>query len=168
MITVQRAGSQHIAGISRVCTDGYRDTYRDTHSEEYIERVISEFYNRERIREEVIYSGEGWDGWFVALENETVLGAIGGGMIDKDKGEVFVLYLDPDRRGEGVGTLLLNALSEVQKSKGAKEQWVSVAKGNHKGIPFYEARGFKFVREQTSFGNKPEENYMSCRYCRQF
>lgn len=40
--------------------------------------------------------GKDWDGWFVAVEDNKVLGAIGGGMIGKNKGEVFVLYLDPN------------------------------------------------------------------------
>jgi hypothetical protein len=35
----------------------------------------------------------------------------------------------------------------VQKEKGATQQWVSVAKGNQKGIPFYEAKGFIFAEE---------------------
>ncbi|WP_043931974.1 GNAT family N-acetyltransferase [Bacillus sp. EB01] len=166
MINVKRAELHHIEGISKVCSDGYRDTYKETHSSEYIDRIISEFYNYDRIRGEINYSGDGWDGWFVALENGEVLGAIGGGMLDKDKGEVYVLYLDPNRRGEGIGTLLLQTLTEVQKTKGATEQWVSVGKGNQKGIPFYEARGFQFIKEQESFANNEDENYVSLRYCR--
>ncbi|WP_338035672.1 GNAT family N-acetyltransferase [Halalkalibacterium halodurans] len=51
-------------------------------------------------------------------------------------GEIFVLYMDPVRRGEGVGTKLLEAITAQQKEFGAMEQWVSVAKGNEKGIPF--------------------------------
>jgi GNAT superfamily N-acetyltransferase len=166
MITVKQAEPQHTEGIAKVCSDGYRATYKETHSEDYIERIIGEFYNHDRIREEIGSSGPGWDGWYVALEEDKVVGAIGGGMLDETKGEVYVLYLDPVRRGEGIGTLLLNALTEVQKEKGATEQWVSVAKGNQKGIPFYEARGFQFVMEQQSFGNGKQEDYVSLRYCR--
>ncbi|MGG7619116.1 hypothetical protein [Bacillus coreaensis] len=33
------------------------------------------------------------------------------------------------------------------------KHWVSVSKANEKGIPFYEARNFHFVKEQTSYGN---------------
>jgi GNAT superfamily N-acetyltransferase len=166
LIIVKKADPVHTEGIAKVCSDGYRDTYKETHSNEYIERIISEFYNHDRITEEIHYSGSGWDGWYVALEEEEVVGAIGGGMPHETKGEVYVLYLDPTRRGEGIGTLLLNALTEVQKSKGATQQWVSVAKGNQKGIPFYEARGFQFVSEQQAFGNDEQEDYVSLRYCR--
>jgi len=57
--------------------------------------------------------------------------------------EIFVLYLDPMRRGEGIGTLLLDAITEQQRAQGAREQWVSVEPENMKGLPFYYARGFE-------------------------
>ncbi|CAM3951354.1 GNAT family N-acetyltransferase [Mesobacillus zeae] len=78
-----------------------------------------------------------------------------------------MLYLDPKRRGEGIGTLLLNALTDIQKSKGAARQWVSVSKGNHKGIPFYEARSFQFEEEQKTYESKENEEYVSLRYWRE-
>ncbi|WP_417168712.1 hypothetical protein [Terrihalobacillus insolitus] len=55
-------------------------------------------------------------------------------------------------------------VTKQQKEEyGAKEQWVSVQKGNMKGIPFYEAKGFKFQYEKI-----PEENpaYIKLRYSR--
>lgn len=133
MVQIERATLQHAEGISDVCSRGYRATYGESHPESYIERIIEEFYHPDRISSEITDGGDGWDGWYVALEDGTVLGAIGGGMTGADQGEVFVLYLDPDRRGEGIGTLLLEALTRVQHEKGATEQWVSVARGNQKG-----------------------------------
>ena len=63
-------------------------------------------------------------------------------MIEDNFGEVFVLYLNPSRRNEGIGTMILDAITKQQKEEyNATEQWVSVAKGNQKGIPFYEAKG---------------------------
>lgn len=164
---IQRAEYKHAEGIAKVCTDGYRSIYKDTHSPEYIERIIKEFYQPKRIREEINIGSDGWDGWFIALDAGEVVGAIGGGMIAQNNSEVFVLYLNPKRRGEGIGTLLLNTLTKIQKDKGATKQWVSVAKGNQKGIPFYEARGFKFMEEKQSFGNSLDEEYVSLRYYRE-
>ncbi|TLS37093.1 GNAT family N-acetyltransferase [Pseudalkalibacillus caeni] len=166
MVKVEKAEFQHIDGIIKVCSEGYRDTYKETHSQEYIERTINEFYNFERIYDEILNPDEGWDGWYVALKDEEVVGAIGGGMTGADKGEIFVLYLDPARRGEGIGTRLLEFLTDIQKEKGAVMQWVSVSKGNQKGIPFYEARGFQMVREQKTFASEASEDYTSLRYCR--
>jgi hypothetical protein len=53
MIKIVKANRSHVEGIAKVCSDGCRATYAETHTEEYIERVIEEFYNRERIHEEV-------------------------------------------------------------------------------------------------------------------
>ncbi|MFD2211231.1 GNAT family N-acetyltransferase [Virgibacillus halophilus] len=111
-------------------------------------------------------SNRHWGGYFVAIENEKVVGAGGGGMIGETTGEVFVLYLDPTRRNEGIGTWILNAITFQQKKFGADEQWVSVQKGNQKGIPFYEAKGFSFKYEKEGYGNEKEEKFVSLRYCR--
>ncbi|EEL50058.1 GNAT family N-acetyltransferase [Bacillus cereus] len=142
MIQIEKASVCHVEGISKVCANGWRDTYMDLREKEYIDAVIEEFYQCERICKEVTVPMKGWDGWYVALENGEVVGAGGGGMISEETGELFVLYLNPSRRGEGIGTMLLHTITERQIEQGAKEQWVSVMKGNQKGIPFYEARGF--------------------------
>ena len=166
MIVVKKATPEHVEGISRVCTEAFWATYQGIYSREHIERVNREFYNHKRILSEVTETTREWNGYYVALDDDTVVGAIGGGMIDEHVSEVFVLYLDLKRRREGIGTLLLDALTEVQQEKGANEQWVSVAKGNQKGIPFYEAKGFVKQSERSSYGNTSDENYISIRYCR--
>lgn len=167
MIKICKANSNHVEGIANVCTEGYWETYSDIYPKEYIETVIRDFYNKERILNEVTHSSKEWGGYFVAIDNDKVVGAGGGGMISDTSGEIFVLYLDPNRRNEGIGTLLLNAISKQQKEFGALEQWVSVQKGNQKGIPFYEAKGFLFQNEQNGYNDKEGKNYISLRYKRQ-
>jgi ribosomal protein S18 acetylase RimI-like enzyme len=152
-------------GIARVCAAGWRDTYRGLKEPERIEAVIAKYYTPERISREIA-SPEGWDGWIVAAENDTVIGAGGGGMIQPGVGEIFVLYLDPTRRGEGIGTLLLEAITEQQRSQGAREQWVSVEPENTKGLPFYYARGFELRGERPEWGTSPDEGRVSLRLMR--
>ncbi len=167
MIIVSKANENHVQGIKRVCSEGYRATYHQLLSENYINGVIKEFYNEKRILQEVTQSDTHWGGYFVALDHKEVVGAIGGGMVSESAGEVFVLYLDPSRRKEGIGTFLLNALTRQQKEEfSATEQWVSVAKDNHLGIPFYEARGFRFQYEKPGFAQIEGERYSSLRYFR--
>ena len=165
MIEVKRALPKHIEGISRVCSEGCLDTYKGIRSLENIKRNNQIFYNKDRIYRE-LDEADGWDGYFVALDDGLVVGTIGGGMIGESKSEIFVLYLDPKRSGEGIGTQLLNHLTDIQRENGSKEQWVSVQKGNYKGIPFYEARGFNFMDEKEAFSNSEGENYVSLRYRR--
>lgn len=166
MIEITLADLTHVKGIQDVCSAGYRATYPDLRSEDYIERVIKEFYNVERIEKEVTEHSREWGGYFVAVENGQVIGAAGGGMVHETLGELYVLYLDPDRRGEGIGTLLLNAVTAQQKEWGATEQRVAVAKDNQKAIPFYEARVFRFMAEKRSYSSSEQDGYVSLHYSR--
>ncbi|WP_245630309.1 GNAT family N-acetyltransferase [Amphibacillus sediminis] len=138
----------------------------ETHDHDYIRRIIAEFYNYERVLQEVTKTNWEWGGYFVALDNNQVVGAGGGGMIAKQTGEIFVLYVDPARRNQGIGTLLIRAITDQQKTNGATTQWVSVQKDNQKGIPFYEAKGFVFSHLQSGYGNNVNESYQTARYYR--
>lgn len=166
MVTIQKALPAHIEGIKKVCIDGYWATYTELLSTDYIERLIQEFFTSERLLQEVTETNRTWNGWFVAVDDEKVVGAAAGGMISENHGELFTLYLDPIRRKEGLGTKLLDAVTEELKKYGAKEMWVNVTKGNAKGIPFYEARGFQFIQEQDEYGIKPREDFRALRYHR--
>ncbi|WP_033827911.1 GNAT family N-acetyltransferase [Bacillus andreraoultii] len=167
MFIVCKADESHAEGISKVCTEGYWTTYQELFTKEHIERVVEEFYNYERILGEVTNSDRNWGGYFVAVEDGVVVGAGGGGMIGETTGELFVLYVNPNRRNEGIGTMILDAVTNQQMGEfNATEQWVSVAKGNMKGIPFYEAKGFVFKHERISYSNSEDEDYVSLRYYR--
>ncbi|PQD96707.1 GNAT family N-acetyltransferase [Pradoshia eiseniae] len=167
MIEIKLADLTHVKGIQDVCSRGYRATYPGLRSKDYIEKVIEEFYNQERITKEVTEHSRHWGGYFVAVENGQVIGAAGGGMESDTLGELYVLYLDPNRRGEGIGTLLLDAVTAQQKEWGATEQRVAVAKDNQKAIPFYEARGFRFLSEKESYFSAKQEGYVTLHYIRQ-
>jgi ribosomal protein S18 acetylase RimI-like enzyme len=134
--------------IVRVCSEGYRRTYPGLLSATTIEDVVRRYYQPDRIRSEIQPDPPGWSGYLVAEDDEgQVAAAGGGGMTGVTVGELFVLYVDPDRRGRGFGSAVLELLTEQQRGLGATEQWVSVQKNNTKGIPFYQARGFTFVEE---------------------
>ena len=153
-LIVRKAELRDVPGISRACSDGWRDTYASIHTAEEIERVVSKYYSLERITDEiggqVEWDGAAydWDGWLVAERGDgRVLGASGGGPTGERTWEVFALYLDPLERRQGIGRALLNTMTEQARARGATEQWVSVTAGNLKGIPFYEAMGFVTAHE---------------------
>jgi GNAT superfamily N-acetyltransferase len=154
-IVIRRAEPDDAEGIAHVCAEGWRDTYHDIYEPARIESAIAEYYTLERIAGEIVAPHE-WDGWIVAVDEGNVVGAGGGGMIESGVGEVFVLYLDPARRLEGIGTLLLEAISEQQRAHGAHEQWVSVEPDNAKGLPFYLARGFRVRGDRPAWGTALE------------
>jgi GNAT superfamily N-acetyltransferase len=154
-VIIRKAEPEDAEGIARVCAAGWRNTYHGIYEPERIEMAIADYYTPERIRGE-ISAPDNWDGWIVAVDHDAVVGAGGGGLIEPGVGEVFVLYLDPTRRREGIGSLLLDAISEQQRAHGAHVQWVSVEPDNAKGLPFYVARGFQVRGESPAWGKALE------------
>jgi GNAT superfamily N-acetyltransferase len=165
LIQVRKALLEDVNDICRICSEGWRDTYQDIYSLEYIERTIAEFYNPQRVEREILHP-VGWDGWLVAEQDGVVVGAGGGGLTSSGVGEVFVLYVYPGQRGQGIGTALLKAITDQQRQQGVREQWVSVEAKNEKGLPFYEAGGFIHREERPAYGSKPEEGIFSLRLSR--
>lgn len=164
---IRKAQPRDAAGIRKVCTDGNRSTYPGLLPQQEIERVIEKFYNEQRILQEIDNTSQDWNGWFVAVDEGEVVGAGGGGFTDEAVAEIYVLYLDPERKYQGIGTKLLEAITEDQKARGAGTQWVSVAKGNQMAIPFYEARGFVFQCEQAAYDMPEDSSHRSVRYMRE-
>ncbi len=166
MIEIRKANLDDIHGIIEVCSAGYSNTYPDLLPQQYIEKIIDDFYNEERVEKEILNTSQAWNGWFVAVDDGKIVGAGGGGFAGEEVAELYVLYLDPKRKREGIGRKLLETITNDQMERGAKEQWVSVAKGNFMGIPFYEAVGFKYQYEQPTYGLPQDEGFMSLRYMR--
>ena len=164
---VRQATVKDAQSIQAVLIKSQWFTYEKLFSKDYIQNLIERYYNIERIKREIKSIDSIWHGYIIAEENGKVIGVIGGGMVDETVGEVYVLYLEPTMRGRGVGTRLLNFFTKIQKHKyGAIEQWVAVAKGNHYGIPFYEARGFIFQHEEQSYGSTNQDHDISLKYKR--
>jgi GNAT superfamily N-acetyltransferase len=131
--------------ICDVCSEGFTASSAGLLSPAAISRQVETFYRPARVRSEIETAGSSpaWQGYVVAVGPDgEVLGAAGGGLHDGTVGQVYVLYLRMDLRGRGIGTALLDFVTEQQRRAGAVEQWVSVTEGNSLGIPFYLARGF--------------------------
>ena len=167
-LVIRQATAKDTKMVTTVLVTSQWFTYMHLYSKRYIQNLIDLYYNEERIKDELTSINEKWNGYFVAEQEGKIIGVIGGGMITKTAGEIYVFYMDPNYRGLGVGTRLLNFFTKVQKySYGANEQWVAVAKGNHFGIPFYEARGFIFQHEEFAYGTSADDRDIARKYKRQ-
>ncbi|WP_135825345.1 GNAT family N-acetyltransferase [Halorussus ruber] len=146
MVSVEVAETVHAEGICRVCTAGWRDAYADVLPSRYVEANIRTFYRPERIAEQVRSDVD--DTWLVALEDsdsstdERVVGAICDVRSETDIGEVSGLYVSPERRGDGVGSRLLSALTERQSESGVTEQHTFVFADHEDALGFYRSKGF--------------------------
>ncbi|AOV07985.1 GNAT family N-acetyltransferase [Sporosarcina ureilytica] len=59
--------------------------------------------------------------------------------------ELSAIYLYPDYQGKGIGTALLQ--KGIKELENVKEIYIDVEKENNIGKTFYEAKGFKTVKE---------------------
>jgi ribosomal protein S18 acetylase RimI-like enzyme len=167
-ITIRRASRKDAEAITNVLAKSQWFTYEKLYSEDYITKLIDQYYNVQRIEQEIVSINEKWHGYFIAEMFGKIVGVIGGGMTSATEGEVYVFYLDPLMRGMGIGTRLLDFFTKIQKyTYGANDQSVSVAKGNDYGIPFYEARGFIFQHEELAYGTSFEDQDISLKYKRE-
>lgn len=139
---VRPATAADVDAICRICAEGFRLTARGLLDDAIVESQVAAYYTPERVRREIAPSGTFWLGYLVAEVDGVVVGAAGGGMADGSTGQLLVVYLDVDRRGEGIGTELLEAVTAQQVVRGAVRQRVSVLADNDLGVPFYRARGF--------------------------
>lgn len=156
MIKVRFATKEDAKHISDICSKAWEVTYADIYSKEYIDKVIEEFYNIVRITKESSESSPHWHGYIVAHVHQKILGCIGGA-IDGETGFIYVLYVDPKHKGQGVGSALLNFLTKYQKENyGITRQEVFVTTGNMMGIPFYEKNGFEIVEVVPNWVDESE------------
>jgi ribosomal protein S18 acetylase RimI-like enzyme len=58
------------------------------------------------------------------------------------------LYVLPSRQGTGLGGALLARARLEATRQGLDQLWVGVMSANHRAVRWYEARGFRFVREE--------------------
>ncbi|QUW22766.1 GNAT family N-acetyltransferase [Sporosarcina sp. Marseille-Q4063] len=167
-LVIRQATLYDTKAVTSVLVESQWFTYKHLYSKSYIQNLVDQYYNEQRIKSEIMLISDKWSGYFLAEKAGKVIGVIGGGMINSTAGEIYVFYMDPNYRGLGVGTRLLNFFTKVQKhSYGATEQWVAVAKGNYYGIPFYEARGFIFQHEELAYGTTEDDQDISLKYKRQ-
>ncbi|MEV0902870.1 GNAT family N-acetyltransferase [Actinoplanes sp. NPDC049802] len=152
--------------IAAICSGGYRNAYRELLPEGYIERSVVEFYSEARVAKEIAPAPPGWFGYQVVEEDGRVLGAAGGGMTGPAAGELSRIHLDDSQRGRGLGTLLLDRITEQVRTAGGTELWVSVFLGDRAGIGFYRARGFQPVDTVRAALSRVDDHISSLRMCR--
>ncbi|CAM3866703.1 GNAT family N-acetyltransferase [Alkalicoccus chagannorensis] len=129
------------AAVQEVAAVTWHDTYDGLIPEAARISFLNEGYSDSmlaRRREKSLF--------LVAEEGGTVIGFANFSFVNQEgKAGLGALYIHPDHQGRGVGSALLEA--GKAELKGLQELFVDVEKDNRSGRRFYEAKGFRFLRE---------------------
>ncbi len=101
-------------------------TYRHLFYNEYIEKLITNYYNVERIIEKISYINLKWHGYFIAQLNFKIVRVIGRVMIDDTVAKIYVFYLDFPIRNMRIGTHLLDFIRKFKHTYSAKDKWIYI------------------------------------------
>ncbi|MGW0392129.1 GNAT family N-acetyltransferase [Streptomyces sp. NPDC003042] len=131
--------------ISRLLAEGIRDSYGPALGETPVERLVSDHCSLPRIRAEIEIPGgaPGWLGWLVAVDADgVVVGAASGGVPVPAEGEVYAACAARGRRRQGIGTALLEAVTERMRAYGATSQRITLPVEQDPALPFLTRHGF--------------------------
>lgn len=128
------------------------------HSEDKIEPLISrsvedidpEHYSEEQQRhlEEVIpemnleFAEEDKYNYFVALEDDEIIGLAG---FQNESGTVAGIFVDPELKGSGIGSKLMDRIEEEARSEGLEEMETLASL---EALGFYKKNGYKVTEEK--------------------
>ena len=130
-LSVRRAEAGDIEAVRAVAAAAWRDTYAGLLRPETIEGFIERSYSIANMERRI-------ESMFVAVDGSEVI-AFAGAVELPHHVDLVAIYSLPERRGEGAGTRLLEA---VQAAFPGQRISADVLDGNRKGEVFYEARGF--------------------------
>ena len=146
-VRIELATAKDVDEIVAICIQGYACTAKAVSDKQQVQEKVEEYYNPKRILSEIEEVSAKWSGWIVARLDEKVIGVIGGGIVDSKVGKVFVLYVNADHLRKGIGTRLVNHLTQMQQLLGNNTQLVSFLKSNKESSQFYEALGFRYLQD---------------------
>ena len=91
-----------------------------------------------------MFASELWEetGVFLVLELAGGIAGYACGRAVLDEGHVLKMAVDPERRRQGLGRELMDALFLEFRRRGVEAAWLEVRRGNGPGRLFYRAFGF--------------------------
>jgi ribosomal protein S18 acetylase RimI-like enzyme len=146
---VRAATPGDAAAVESVAAAAWDHDYPSVLSRERPGEAARDWYDAERIRGDiedpahvvrVAERGDGVVGFVHAFAAATDTGG-------RDEGSILRLYVHPDARGEGVGSLLLDDARDSLSERGCDRVRAMVLAANEAGRAFYEACGFEETDE---------------------
>jgi len=153
MITVRPARPDDAEGITRIHLSGWERGYADLMPASYLTRRTAEGPARVVQRREHLETEQGRTQTLVAVDGTDVLGFtnFGPDRDDPTVGEVYAIYVDPDRLSTGIGQAMMTEAVDRLRARGLAPVRLWVLAGNARGLAFYERYGFRPDGGRSSF-----------------
>lgn len=160
MVEIRTAREGDVDAIRSVAKDALYTAYGGFASPESIEQAFEEWYDPGLV--EAAISADEIMLW-VADDDGTVVGFASAEQTWADEVELHVIYIHPDRWGEGLGTALLEEVETWAVDVGVDRIACGVFIDNTIGVSFFEAREFEGETEVlTELGEEqhPEREFV--------
>jgi ribosomal protein S18 acetylase RimI-like enzyme/ribosomal protein S27AE len=144
---IRQATSDDIAAIRRVARASLAESYGHALDADLIDSVVERWYDPEDLSNDLADE----DTYFVVAEDGgEIVGFVQSYVVSRREviGEIDWLHVDPDHRGRGIGTGLLQALEDELLGVGVERLEGSVLVANEMGTGFYDEHGFSSAGER--------------------
>lgn len=157
-MNVREAERGDIGDIRRVAHESWEADYPEIMTRETIDESVDEWYSVKRLEEGIDSS----DALLLVAESDGGVVGFSHSVWTDEEGDILRLYVTPEHRRAGVGTLLLERTRDELLDHGVDRIVAMVLAANDEGNAFYEAFGFERVDEgETIIGGEayPENVY---------
>jgi len=136
--------------VYQLATEIWNENYEGIISQKQIDYMLNMMYHSERLQQDLDDDYQ----WEFIIHEEEIIGYIA--YVKKDDSRVFLskIYLKTSVQGLGLGKLALNRVTDFAKNKNCNAVYLTVNKGNEKGVRAYKKFGFTIIAEEiTDIGN---------------
>lgn len=139
-ISILPATIEHLPHIAELAGLSWRAHYPGIISVEQIEYMLGRMYNLDTLRDDITVRGITMDR---LLRDTHLIGFAAYGPTD-DPGEMKLhkLYLHPDEKRKGYGSLLLRHVEAATRARGYRSLMLTVNRRNHGAVATYRRNGF--------------------------
>lgn len=141
---IRLATNADLAGVQAVARRTWQVTYRGLIPEDVQQRLLSQWYALENL-ERSLTTESSW--LFVAKIGMEIVGFAQFVLRRDGSGQLTRIYILPEHQVEGIGGALLEKGVKALKELEVKELRVVVERDNLVGRRFYEAKGFRWLRD---------------------
>lgn len=146
-VIIRDVRKDDIVSVADIKVKGWQSAYRGMISDDYLDNMDMDKYASK------MYKSYNSNGFIVAVVNDSVVGFCRY-IFDCDSpylGELSALYVRPDLKGNGIGTMLFNYVVNEFKKCGKTKMILWCLKDNYKSRKFYSDKGGVVISEKAFY-----------------